>query len=170
MIAGLRLGSASSYDLTNDPTLRLAQFIAWTSAEMNYSVVSATMTILRPFVSNLSTHYGIGQGGTSEGYGYGSASGSRQRSANRTNASGKGYGLNSFTRSKKRESMEMQDIGGNGGTKGVYSYGVETGEARHSRSLHPTTHLQRDARKSLDSNDSQRMIIRKDVSFTVDEA
>lgn len=171
VIAGLRLGSASSYDLTHDPTLRLAQFIAWTSAEMNYSVVSATMTILRPFVSNLATHYGIGQGGVSEGYGYGSASGSQQRSALRTNATGRGTGLRSFTRSRQRESMELQDIEGRGGTKGVYSYGVATGgEPHNGRTLHPTSQLQWEGKKSLDSNDSQRMIIRKDISFTVDGA
>ncbi|KAF2166647.1 hypothetical protein M409DRAFT_23278 [Zasmidium cellare ATCC 36951] len=59
----LRLRSFDQSGFHKDPTLREAKAICWTQVEMDYSIISATILILRPLVSNLVTHYG-GQGRT----------------------------------------------------------------------------------------------------------
>ncbi|KAK4506415.1 hypothetical protein PRZ48_000145 [Zasmidium cellare] len=64
-IVALRLKSFNRSGQTSDPTLLEAEFIVWTSTELNYSVISATFPIMRPFVNNLTTNYGgRGSGGS----------------------------------------------------------------------------------------------------------
>ncbi|KAF2171439.1 hypothetical protein M409DRAFT_50877 [Zasmidium cellare ATCC 36951] len=60
-IVALRLKSFSRSGQTDDPTLLEAQFIVWSSTELNYSIIAATFPIMRPFINNLATNYG-GQG------------------------------------------------------------------------------------------------------------
>lgn len=62
VIAALRLCSFRPLGLSTDPTLLEAEFISWTTAETNYSIISATIPILRPLVISLSTHYDGGFG------------------------------------------------------------------------------------------------------------
>lgn len=169
VITGLRLGSATEKDLTTDPTLLLAKFITWTSAELSYSIVSATITILRPLVNNLATHYGGGHG--APGYGYGTGSGSasqgvtlQHRSMNRTAGSSRAFPMTSITRSKNRDT-ELEIVEGAGGAVGTYSYGVASGRQR------PTQHEAGNSdTKSVNSDSSQKIMVRKDVTWRIDEA
>jgi hypothetical protein len=68
--------------------------------------------------------------------------------------------MKSLTRSQNRDT-ELEIVEGAGGMKGAYSYGVQ---GRSQREAHNA-----DA-KSVDSNSSQKMIIRKDITWTIDEA
>lgn len=52
-----RLRSYNNED-RSDPTLKDAEFIAWSQSELTYSLISSTIIIMRPFVNNLVTHYG----------------------------------------------------------------------------------------------------------------
>ncbi|KAK5674398.1 hypothetical protein LTS10_012786 [Elasticomyces elasticus] len=53
VIVALRLASFNQRGFATDPTLYQAEFISWTSTELNYSLISATIPIIRPFVNNL---------------------------------------------------------------------------------------------------------------------
>ena len=57
MIAAVafRLSALPSSRLTEDPSLHLAAFICWTQAELYWSIVSATIPSMRPFLRGLST-------------------------------------------------------------------------------------------------------------------
>ncbi|KXT15028.1 hypothetical protein AC579_4883 [Pseudocercospora musae] len=41
-----------------DPTLLGAEFVSWSQAELCYSLIASTILVMRPFISNLVTHYG----------------------------------------------------------------------------------------------------------------
>ena len=171
VIVALRLSSANQFDVVNDPTRRLSQFIAWTSAEMCYSIISATITILRPVVNNLATHYGVGVGGGTNGYGYDSGNGTNDRSAkrSRTRGVGDGSGLASFTRSKNEEVLELEDIDRRGGPKVQYSYSLAANKVRGSLGIQNLGPKYREDNRSVESSDSQKMIIRKDVEWAIEE-
>ncbi|KXT00972.1 hypothetical protein AC578_8203 [Pseudocercospora eumusae] len=40
-----------------DPTLLEAEFVSWSQAELGYSLIASTILVMRPFISNLVTHY-----------------------------------------------------------------------------------------------------------------
>ncbi|KAI5358848.1 hypothetical protein Slin14017_G111310 [Septoria linicola] len=52
----LRLRSYPASD--EDPMLDMAEFNTWSQAELTYSLISSTILIMRPFISNLVTNYG----------------------------------------------------------------------------------------------------------------
>jgi hypothetical protein len=82
-----------------DPTIREDLFIVWTQTELGYSIISATIPILRPFMHNLNSHFG-GMGKTSNGYGYGYG---YEHSSNR------GYQLSNLKSADKSRSMNEAD-------------------------------------------------------------
>lgn len=62
----------ANYDaagLTTDPTFREALFVVWTQVEMHFSLISATIPVLRPVINNLNTSYSsLGPAGSSTAY------------------------------------------------------------------------------------------------------
>ncbi|QSZ33169.1 hypothetical protein DSL72_002755 [Monilinia vaccinii-corymbosi] len=60
-----RLATFDEDGLTKNPTILEDRFIMWTQTELNYSVISAIIPSLRPFVISLSTYYGQELGGRS---------------------------------------------------------------------------------------------------------
>ena len=58
MIIAFRLQTFPKDGLTANPTLRLVHFIVWTQTELNWSIVSATIPSLRPFLQGFSTYTG----------------------------------------------------------------------------------------------------------------
>lgn len=160
VITAFRLKSFDSDGLSEDPTLRESQFITWTSAELHYSVVAATIPILRPFMSNLSTNYGAGQGPESNAYGQGT-----------TNSHG-----HSTTRPRdKRTSVqgfEMHAMAGR--SEGVKQHAeCRTDHPQSSARTASPFGYSFDKTKDVDtgstvSNESQKMIIRKDITWQVD--
>ena len=163
VIIALRLASFDQAGLSTDPTLLESQFITWTLAELNYSIISATIPILRPFVTNLSTHYGGGHGqGDDSMYGYDS-SGSHARSKGRSAQKGT-FEMRSMNRSKSREVREQEDDERYAPTN--YSYGVVTGRQTGNLKSRDPNDTKADA-TSVNSNDSQKMIIRKDITWQI---
>jgi hypothetical protein len=61
MIA-FRLASFDKKSYQSDPTLHEAQFSCWTQAEMNVSIIGATIPMVHRFLASLVTYYG-GAGG-----------------------------------------------------------------------------------------------------------
>ena len=162
---GLRLGIYNSTSQSTNPTLYEAQFIAWTQTEMNYSVISATIPTLRPLVNNLATYYGGGHGDSGNVYGDGSG-GSFVRPGVSATHDGvyQMSSLKSKAWSKNRD--KPQNLEGNKGS--TYSYGVAGGRqganTRHDGGVDTRHDLDG---TSLGSNDSQKMIIRNDVTWQV---
>ncbi|KAK1813465.1 hypothetical protein LTR12_012113, partial [Friedmanniomyces endolithicus] len=91
---GFRLASFDKLGFTVDPTLLEASYVCWTQTEMNYSVISATIPTATKFVKELNTHYGAAHGVPSN-----------------RNAYGPAYGSVSHVRSKRpRGTMRSDDV------------------------------------------------------------
>lgn len=52
-----RLATYNREGLTTDPTLGEVLFVVWTQVELHFSIISATIPVLRPVVNNLNTSY-----------------------------------------------------------------------------------------------------------------
>ncbi|KAK3066516.1 hypothetical protein LTR53_017104 [Teratosphaeriaceae sp. CCFEE 6253] len=166
VIIGLRLASFDEAGFAADPTLFQAQFIAWTSTELNYSLVSATIPIIRPFVNNLSTNYGGGKGSGSNGSGYGG--GRSARNYIRTGETPKGneeFEMGSTQQSRRRHDSDLQGLEGHNYGVQVHAGGREPGSVEGGTAL---KRVNGDA-TSVESNDSQELIIRKDVTWRVEQ-
>lgn len=173
IFVALRLASLDLDAANEDPTLRGARYVSWTAAEVNYSIISATIPIIRPFMSNLATNYGGGQGSSNGGYGsgYGGQSTVGKTGVTSVHASGsQSFPMRTLSRSKIRASTLQPDH------IGEYSVDCLPSDAARSRH-HVLNPVDSEALKmssgdnaSVDSDDSQRMIIRKDVSWQVSHA
>ena len=62
-IIGLRVSAFDVPNFTSNFTLAESEYMVWTETQINYSIISATIPILRPFINTLSTHYGQGAAG-----------------------------------------------------------------------------------------------------------
>lgn len=158
VIVALRLDAFDRDGLHEDPTIRESQFITWTSTELHYSLVSATIPILRSFMSNLSTNYGAGQGPRRSSYGQGT-SGSHSRSALRSRdnrASSHVFELRSIAGKaiKPPQHLDFEKVN-------CFPNTVGSSRAYSSSDTKDT-----DA-GSTGSNESQKMIIRKDITWQV---
>ena len=160
VIIAFRLSSFDADGLSENPTLRESQFITWTSAELHYSVVAATIPILRPFMSNLSTNYGAGQGPESNAYGQGTKR-SHGHSITRPRdkrTSPQGFEMHSIA-------AESKEMGQHPGPR------TERPQCR-AKTASPFGYSfdkPKDAETgSTASNESQKMIIRKDITWQVD--
>ncbi|KAK3652949.1 hypothetical protein LTR56_004897 [Elasticomyces elasticus] len=163
VIVALRLASFNQRGFATDPTLYQAEFISWTSTELNYSLISATIPIIRPFVNNLSTNYGGGQGSSGHGRA-GWSGGSYVRTGSNTKDNST-FELSSVQRSKRQRNSDLPGL--EGPSYGVQVQGgksqapmIGNGGAREAVNGDAT---------SVDSNDSQKMIIRKDVTWQVEQ-
>ncbi|OCT48690.1 hypothetical protein CLCR_04817 [Cladophialophora carrionii] len=181
-----RLANFDKPERVSNPTLAEAIFIVWTQTELCYSLISATIPSLRPFVTNLNTQFGgMGAGDSQNGYGGGGGGGngygatkntfklSKLRSANRsaTTSANRGDTYTDFT-------TRQAPASGLDGRSDLYSYGVWTAPTtgidggssskvgKRNISALADENPKADA-TSVGSNDSQRMIIRKDVTYEV---
>ncbi|KAI9639963.1 hypothetical protein NHQ30_011632 [Ciborinia camelliae] len=164
-----RLINFNANGMMKNPTFLEDKFIVWTQTELNYSVISAIIPSLRPFVKNLSTYYGQELGGRS-GY---------------TLEDSKNYQLSNLSSIRNHENNHQLE-GGRIGEEVVdpddYKFRVWAtqgglpGAKRNITTAGGTSKLLR--KSSLDdgmdgdglsvgSSDSQRMIIQKDTSWTV---
>ena len=147
-----RIANFSQNIFTNDPTLRLDLFIVWTQTQLYYSLISATLPILRPYLNQFSTlKGGLGMDGTT----YGSNQDSQLRSGSDYKLSAmRSKFIVSQTRSQVREEDEENIIRAQSlPESGHRAHKSNTGEIRDTVSVH--------------SSESQHMMIRKDISFTV---
>jgi hypothetical protein len=160
VIIAFRLSSFDADGLAEDPTLRESRFITWTSAELHYSLVAATIPILRPFMSNLSTHYGAGQGPEGSAYGQGTtrshAHSTIRPRDNRTSL--QGFEMQSMTGisegAKQHPECRTDRPQAAARTRSPFGYSFDkTKDAETGSTV---------------SNESQKMIIRKDITWQVD--
>jgi hypothetical protein len=162
-----RIATFDQTGWTTNPTIREDLFIVWTQTELDYSIISATIPILRPFMQNLNSQFG-GMGKTSNGYGYGYE-----------HSSHRGYQLSNMKSADKSRSGNEVEPGKSTGALDPqphdYNYEIwantqnqgELPAERKTERRNPSKDEANGDTTSVDSNDSQRLIIRKDVTFQV---
>ena len=162
--------------LTTNFTLDEDMYIVWTQIQIYYSLVSATIPSLRPFINNLSTHYGVGLTPNDQ-MTYGSSSLSANRSGRRYGTS-KSIQLSNMSSSHRRRLEEESAIrketrdptfAGSNETH-VYAKGNNGGLLHSGPSQIASRGAKSTDEASVGSNDSQRMIIRKDTQWVVERA
>ncbi|KIX04901.1 uncharacterized protein Z518_05772 [Rhinocladiella mackenziei CBS 650.93] len=153
-----RLANFDKPGRITDPTLAEDLFIVWTQTELIYSLVSATIPTLRPFMNNLNTRFGgLDQEGRGNGYDYENASDSYQMS-----------NLKPMNRSQDREEYIATNSARNlSEQSSADSYGVVCGCPIQVQTRTREETGNGDA-TSADSNDNGRMIIQKDMTFQVE--
>jgi hypothetical protein len=164
IIPSLRLSSHGVVDPTEDAIV-MAHAVAWASLELNYSLIPATIPVLRPFISNLSTNFGVGHGSSSNGYGgYFNGSNAQPDEHQRQ------------TRTTAFETAPIECVPKNcwdneatGRSNGTCSSNAQAiGKASASQDT-SGMHCGDDG-ISMGSNDSQRLIIRKEVTWEVTQS
>lgn len=147
-----------------NPSLDLVGPVIWAQIELHYSNIAATVPCLKPFMAAVSTNYGatepaaMSQGG-SRGYG---SSGAKRKGSN--------YMLSSIN--KDRNSSNIDSKGGifRVGKRGAYKMNSETFGASQSTNGHVIVQqgkAKQDS-NSIGSNDSRKMIIKKEVNIRVE--
>ena len=161
-----RLATFDERGYTTNPTLLEDHFVVWTQTELNYSLISATIPTLRSVMNSLNTHFGgLGQT-TSSGssYGYANPPGEYQmsnlRSVDRSNR-GDGYTSQKFAAS-------ALDGRVNEYTCHVWAptTGVDVNNS-HADGQRNTAKAGGGDAISVDSNDSRRLIIKRETTFQV---
>ncbi|KAH0848528.1 hypothetical protein FOPE_02582 [Fonsecaea pedrosoi] len=164
-----RLHTFDQSAYTTNPLLRESSFIAWTQSEMSYSLVSATVPIFHNFLKSLSTGFG-GMHATSNGYGYGYGYGSGNRSHGQHS---KGFQLSTLRSKNKSAAMpsvnDDQDGYYGGHPKALTAEQLAGGPTASTTVQWSGARASRGeaARNSINSDESQRYMIRKDVQWEV---
>ena len=161
VIVSLRLLNFPRQYPSDDPMLRLDLFVVWSQVQMIWSVTSATIPSLRPFLCGLSTcTQGLGGSSTDP---------------NSRRAYASGYELSDLRpdRIQKRHwrrNQADQKSSGDGLRDFVETIGNGIGRIGHSNNTTVVAQQGRavDEQGSMDSGDSQNMIIQKDVHFEID--
>jgi hypothetical protein len=129
---------------SNDPSLRATSFVLCKQVEISYAIIAASIPVMRPFIIATTTNYG------------GAAEGPKGHSGSQNTAIT--FGLSKLSRrshsnnhSQNRTRAEDDEILLNGNTAHT---SVSAGYKRDGT--------------SAGSNDSERMIIRKDIQYSVD--
>ena len=149
-----RLATYDSAGLTVDPTFKEVLFAVWTQVELHFSIISATIPVLRPVANNLNTSYSsLGLVVSSSSYA-GSSSGyklSTLRSASKIT------GRSNALHSSNRATWETPDT--SAGSSAFVDHGTQTRNVE--RRVDPET-------ESIESHSSEQMIIRKQISWRVE--
>ncbi|KAK4497667.1 hypothetical protein PRZ48_010320 [Zasmidium cellare] len=162
-----RLTSFNQAGFFTDPTLHEAVFVCWTQAEMNLSIIAATIPIAHKFLLSLVTNYG-GAGGRN-------MSESTYRAARKnTNSSIKMASIKStlasgtLTNNSETSKSDNDPIETciHQGDDHRYSYDIDGGNNRSPPTEDEITNIS-DA-MSVKSTGSRKMMIRKDVTYQVD--
>jgi hypothetical protein len=172
----LRLATFNRHGRMLNHTFAEDRYIIWTQVELAYSLISGTIPCMRPVMNNLITHYGTLGPAETRKYASRLAS-SSDRPSNGQHSSG--YQLSALQRSRKDSchrstteagptTMADEEAQGDGGRpessewsrrlEAGYDHGTNTEIAVDT----PTVSF---GRRIMGSDDSQRMIISKVVSF-----
>ena len=162
-----------------NPPFDMAPASTWTQAGLNYSLIACTSFCLKPFTAAMSTNYGIGGGTTSASYsqsrsGYATHEHNTDGSLNPDSQSYSRFGRRTRPRSPNfTETLLMETLPGKGdsddgisddaGPPRTIFRGRDVGE-NHTM----VTNEPRHDTDSVGSNDSTRLIIKKDVTYTVE--
>ncbi|OGM40511.1 hypothetical protein ABOM_010617 [Aspergillus bombycis] len=147
----VRLSEFHSFTTTHNPTFDAIEHYTWTQVALNYSLIACTAFCLRPFMNAVSTSYGTaGDSNLSTSYPYASDRGRSNQGS---------YALQSLqNRSVVAPEPDIfrPKIGAGETTVTSAQPGSSTGG-----------HSDRDDRNSIGSEGSTKMIIKKDVEYTV---
>lgn len=173
MIAPLavRLGYIVSNLDAQDPTLRQDKVVVNTQTELVVALVAATVPCLRPFMGAVDTSFGAAAAGTSlAGSGYAKRSTRSGNARQYSNESKQVLSSNGFRIGRKKKGVDelashddiaLEPISRSWTGKA----GLEDQtEERHTST---TTKQSADDHQSVGSQDSQQMIIRRDVEWNV---
>ncbi|KAL2000343.1 hypothetical protein VTN02DRAFT_3231 [Thermoascus thermophilus] len=164
-----------------DPTLVGIPMSIWTQIELNFSLIACTIYCLRPFMVAVSTNYGTAGDPTLDS----SAGRSRKNTTSSFRSAGRS-GMRSLKRSLKKEisvltsstttttPVERDRAGFNRLREGVELATIPQGPTSPITTTitaavgaEPGTRRQGDRRSSVGSDDSTKMIIKKDVRYSV---
>jgi hypothetical protein len=149
-----RLATYDPAGLTLDPTFKEVLFVVWTQVELHFSIISATIPVLRPVANNLNTSYSsLGPIVSSEDYA-GSSSGYKLSTLK---SASKITGRSTVLHLSNRATWETPDA--SAGSSAFVNHGPETRNAE--RRATPET-------DSIESHSSEQMIIRKQISWRVE--
>ncbi|KAL4750880.1 hypothetical protein BDW72DRAFT_108297 [Aspergillus terricola var. indicus] len=144
-----------------DPTLDAVPSLIWGQVELNYALVACSVFCMRPFIAAVSTNYGRGGDSTLES--------SRDKSSglNSKSAGGSGGGSKGGTETIGNETTALGNLDQSAGTTGGK---VERGNGMMGRGSAGTDEIELVdwAHERRWSEGSRRMIIRKDVQYTVE--
>ncbi|KAL3429170.1 hypothetical protein BDV09DRAFT_203264 [Aspergillus tetrazonus] len=144
-----------------DPTLDAVPSLIWGQVELNYALVACSVFCMRPFIAAVSTNYGRGGDSTLES--------SRDKSSglNSKSAGGSGGGSKGGTETIGNETTMLGNSDRRAGTAGAK---VERGNGMIGRGSAGTDEIELVdwAQGRRWSEGSGRMIIRKDVQYTVE--
>ncbi|KAI2706238.1 hypothetical protein DTO006G1_8843 [Penicillium roqueforti] len=169
VFSAIHLAKLKEYTIVKNPTFTAISHTVFTQLHLNYALIACTVFCLRPFMNALSTHYGTAGdsnlGSSSGGYGYGS--GSRRRVNTDPYASG------------RSRDYEMGNVKGRPSRQvsGLFKERPHLGDGTENRTVvceasgpsHSGEGRSEEDRSSERSGSdvSTRMIIRKDVEYTV---
>ncbi|PGH00162.1 hypothetical protein AJ80_09215 [Polytolypa hystricis UAMH7299] len=144
---------------STNPSLNLVDSVIWTLVQLHYSLVACTIFALKPFMSAVSTNYG-NTGGTSLDQ---SGSNSKQQQyATDTPHSANNFALRSVTMSANRvKNFATVSTQSGGGNSNLFP-------AKYGATSATVTNVRKHDERSLDSNDSTKMIIKKDIQYSVE--
>ncbi|KIW42566.1 uncharacterized protein PV06_06105 [Exophiala oligosperma] len=171
---------------TTNPFLREATFIAWTQSQMTFALISAAVPTFQNFLKSLSTGFGgMGGGGASHGYGYGSSTSRSRHRLQDHHSHSKSFQLSTL-RSKSKSvvlASSMDDDGQEECSSDRHHAKVLLAEqlrggapaAAAATTTTSTTTAQWSVSRgpingettSINSDESQRYMIRKDVQWEV---
>ncbi|TIA12269.1 hypothetical protein D6C80_06951 [Aureobasidium pullulans] len=158
--------------LLTDPTLTESELVVWTQTELNYSLMSATIPCLRTFVSSLSTNYGsIRDPKAAHTFTFSDTVTSRTHSD--AAMASQSFQMNTLKSVEQAHTSThvpatlQEEDGYSYGIRGPTPGGAESVKARDVVRL-PSMQKDNEStdRTSMGSNDSQRMIIKKQVTWT----
>jgi hypothetical protein len=137
-----------------DPTFREVIFVVWTQVELHWSIISATIPVLRPVVNNLNTSYSsLGPVVSSTGYAGSNSVYKLSTLRPSPNLSGRN---SAFTASSH---ITEQTLDASAGASASVSNGARVKTTKRRAS--PST-------DSIESHGSEQMIIRKQISWRVE--
>ncbi|KAH8810577.1 hypothetical protein F5884DRAFT_255871 [Xylogone sp. PMI_703] len=146
-----RLVTFNSKGLTTNPTFLQEKFIVWTQTELYYSIMSATVPSLRPFIKTLASNYGVS---TMNAYG----SGLRVAHADAYSGSNS-YPLRSLRANRKASDYQYRIWSQGSNTVNTKSVNEERRTSKSRNSVLDNI--------SVESNDSKKIIIQKDTTWEV---
>lgn len=154
----LRLSRFHTFVQSENPTFTAIDHFVWTQVELYYSLIACTVFCLRPFMDAITTHYG-----TAGDYSLGSSSRTQQQSA--SSRSQESYALQSVAREHIGRKAEY-----------IFPTGAGTGTveantlAPRGNSRGGAGNSDHEEDNSVWSVESSRMLIRKDVEYSVSHA
>ncbi|KAI9367355.1 hypothetical protein BJX61DRAFT_312157 [Aspergillus egyptiacus] len=146
---------------SSDPTLNAVPSILWGQAELNYALVACSVLCLRPFMAAVSTNYGTAGESSLE-------DASKNKSSGSNTVSGNGFGSRGVIIGN-----ETVAVGGLQLDTAAFAGSHKGAKARESRMWSPAGEegielVDQGRGGSMESGGSAKMIIRKDVQYTVE--